>query len=383
MSLSDDNFLFCVDSFLHKVMSNYFTDSFSLTSTTTQGLPGISAPLILQQCIPIVCFPSHFQFLHTKLSELDHFLQMLHYSQFDSCHDNFITSLCDYLTANVSVIVSSLDSESLQLFILHLMPYFNNYTTSFDTILTTFESITKYLNCDEIIRVFSPLLQDLYDHTSLSPQHKAQILHRPFLNMLIHRFGLAHFRDRYISHVVEAVINPNGVHSKKEHRKGQNLTLKDEQLHVVKKEQSVTPGESKQFSLLLDEPEYSSDEEGDDMVGETYTSLLAHTPVQTPSKQTAPVKEERTISVCSDDLISMEPIVVISPPGLQPVNDEDTASDADTLNGTHLLPYRDSPDITTSNSAVTFSLVSKMHRQHFIHVIVHPGATRGHCIRSR
>ena len=340
-------------------MSNYFTDSFSLTRTTTQGLPGISAPLILQQCIPVICFPSHFQFLHSKLSELDHFLQLLRYSELDSCHDNFNSSLFDYLSSNVSAIVSSLDSESLQLFILHLMPYYNNYLTSFDTILSTFDSITKYLNSDEIIRVFSPLLQDLYDQTSLSPQHKAQILHRPFLNMLIHRFGLSHFRERYISHVVEAVINPSGVHSKKEHRKGQNLTLKEDQFHVAKKEQTITTGEVKQqLSLLLDEPEYSSDEEGDDdMIGETYTSLLAHTPVQTP-KLTAPVKEERTYSVCSDDLISMEPIVVVSPPSLQPVNDEDTVSEVDTLNGSHLLPaYRDSPDITGRNS-ITFSVVS-------------------------
>ena len=349
------------------MMSNYFTDSFSLTSTTTQGLPGISAPLILQQCIPVVCFPSNFQSLHSKLSELDHFLQLLQYSELDSCHDNFNTSLCDYLASSVSLIVSSLDSESLQLFILHLMPYYNNYLTSFDTILATFDSITKYLNCDEIIRVFSPLLQDLYDQTSLSPQHKAQILHRPFLNMLIHRFGLAHFRERYISHVVEAVINPSGVHSKKEHKKGQNVTFKEEQFNAAKKEQTITTGEGKQqLSLLLDEPEYSSDdEEGDDMIGETYTSLLAHTPVQTPVKPTAPVKEERTYSVCSDDLISMEPIVVISPPALQPVNDEDTVSEVDTLNGSHLLPYRDSPDITVRNN-ITFNLVSKMCRQNTV-----------------
>ena len=345
-----------VFSFLHKLMSNYITDSFSLTSSTTQGLPGISAPLILQQCIPVVCFPSNFQFLHRKLNELDYFLQ---YSQLKSCDENFNSNFYNYLSANVPIIVSSLDSESLQLFILHLMPYFNNPLTSFDAIVTTFDTITKYLEHDQIIKVFSPLLQDLYDRTSLSPQYKAQILHRPFLNTLIHRFGLAHFRERFISHVVEAVINPNGVHSKREHKKGQNLTLKKEQLQIVKQQQSIGTGESKrQLSLLLDiEPEYSSEEEeGDDMVGGTYTSLLAQTPVQTPSKQQPtdklPGKEERTYSVSSEDVISMEPIVVVSPPNLAAVNDEN-------VEDSQLLPYRNSPDITSNsmfNLVIEFNL---------------------------
>ena len=324
-------------------MSNYITDSFSLTSTTTQGLPGVSAPLLLQQCIPVVCFPSNFQFLYRKLSDLDHFL---HYSQLNNCDENFISNFYNYLSTNLPAIVSSLDSESLQLFILHLMPYFNNPLISFDAIVTTFDPITKYIDHDQIIRVFSPLIQDLYDRTSLSPQHKAQILHRPFLNTLIHRFGLAHFRERFISHVVEAVVNPNGVHSKKEHKKGQNLALKEEQLQMVKEQQSIGTGESKQLSLLLDiEPEYSSsEEEGDDMVGGTYTSLLAQTPVQTPSKlqptDKPPGKEERTFSVSSEDVISMEPIVVVSPPNLPPLHDDEND---------HLLPYRTSPDITSNS----------------------------------
>lgn len=341
----------CVYSFLHKLVSNYITDSFSLTSATTQGLPGVSAPLILQQCIPVICFPSNFQFLHRKLSELDHFL---HYSQLNDCDDTFISNFYNYLSVNVPTIVSSLDNESLQLLLLHLMPYFNNPSTSFDAIVTTFDPITKYLDHDQIIRVFSPLIQDLYDRTSLSPQHKAQLLHRPFLNMLIHRFGLAHFRERFISHVVEAVINPSGVHSKREHKKGQNLTLKEEKLKIVKEQQSIGTGESKQqLSLLLDiEPEYSSDEEeGDDMVGQTYTSLLAQTPVQTPSKlqpTDKPLgKEERTFSVSSEDVISMEPIVVVSPPNNLTLDDAYDESN-------QLLPYRTSPDIT-SNSM--FSLV--------------------------
>ena len=323
-------------------MLNYITDNFSLTNMTTHGLPGISAPLILQQCVPVICFPSNFHFVHTKLSELNYFLHYLQYSQLN-CDENFNISFCNYLSDNVPKIVATVDSESLQIFILHLMPYFNNRSTSFDTITTTFDTIMKCLDHDQIIKVFSPLLQDLYDRTSLSPQQKAQILHRPFLNTLIHRLGLAHFRERFISHVVEAVINPCGVHSRKEHKKGQNLTLKEE--HLVKQEQSMATGESKQqLSLLLDiEPEYScSEEEGDDdtLGGETYTSLLAQTPLQKPIDK-PPGVEGRTYSVCSEDMISMEPIVVVSPPSLEPVNDNE-------------LPYRTSPDIT-SNSM--FSLV--------------------------
>ena len=326
-------------------MSNYITDNFSLTSATTQGLPGVSAPLILQQCIPVICFPSYFQFLHRKLSELDHFL---HHSQLNNCDETFISNFYDYLSVNVPAIVSTLDSESLQLLILHLMPYFNNPSTSFDAIVTSFDPITKYLDHDQIIRVFSPLIQDVYDRTSLSPQHKAQLLHRPFLNTLIHRFGLAHFRERFISHVVEAVINPSGVHSKKEHKKGQNLTLKEEKLKIVKEQQTMGTGERKQLSLLLDiEPEYSSDEEeGDDTVGQTYTSLLAQTPIQTPSKlqptDKPPGKEERTFSVSSEDVISMEPIVVVSPPN-------NLTLDEDYNDSSNLLPYRTSPDITSNS----------------------------------
>ena len=335
----------CVYSFLNKLVSNYITDSFSLTSATTQGLPGVSAPLILQQCIPVVCFPSNFQFLHRKLSELNHFL---HYSQLNNCNETFISNFYNYLSVNVPTIVSSLDSESLQLLILHLMPYFNNPSTSFDAIVTTFDPVTKYLDHDQIIRVFSPLIQDLYDRTSLSPQHKAQLLHRPFLNTLIHHFGLAHFRERFISHVVEAVINPSGVHSKKEHKKGQNLTMKEEKLKIIKEQQSIGTRESKrqQLSLLLDvEPEYSSDEEeGDDVVGETYTSLLAQTPVQTPSKlqptDKLSGKEDRTFSVSSEDVISMEPIVVVSPPSNLALDD---------VYNENLLPYRTSPDITSNS----------------------------------
>lgn len=233
------------------------------------------------------------------------------------------------------------------------MPYFTNSLTSFDGILTSFDVIAKYLNRDEIIRVFSPLLQDLYDQTSLSPEHKAQILHRPFLNSLIHHFGLAHFRERYISHVVEAVLNPTGVHSKKEHRKGQNLTLKDEQINLAKEEQQMATGEAKeQLSLLLDiEPEYSSEEEGDDTITETYTSLLAQTPVQTSMPKEIPgasIREDRTYSICSvEDVISMEPIKVMSPPtnpeAVNDVKDNDIA---------HLLPYRSSPDITANSFTI-------------------------------
>ena len=323
-------------------MSNYITDGFSLTKLTIHGLPGISAPLILQQCVPVICFPSNFQFLYTKLSELNYFLQYLWYSQLN-CDENFDINFCNYLSDNVPKIVSTVDSESLQIFLLHLMPYFNNRSTSFNAIITTFDTIMKYLDHDQIIKMFSPLMQDLYDRTSLSPQQKAQILHRPFLNTLIHRFGLAHFRERFISHVVEAVINPCGVHGKKEHKKGQNLTLKEERL--VKPEQNMATGESKQkLSLLLDiVPEYSSsEEEGEDdtLGGETYTSLLAQTPIQKPADK-PPGVEGRTYSVCSEDMISMEPIVVVSPPSLQPVNDNE-------------LPYQTSPDIT-SNSM--FSLV--------------------------
>jgi len=332
-------------------MSNYFTDAFSLTTTTLQGLPGISPPLLLQQCIPVVYFPSNFQFLHSKLSELDHLHQTLCYLQLYN-QENFITDFYNYLSRNVSVIVSSLNSESLQLFILHLMPYFNNSLTVFDAILTSFDDIVKYLNHDEIIRVFSPLLQGLYDQTSLSPQHKAQILHRPFLNTLIHRFGLAHFLDRYVSHVIEAVINPAGVHSKKEDKR--DFASKDDQFHVTKEEQSMTTRQTKQqLSLLLDiEPEYSSEEEADDVIGETYTSLLAQTPLQTPKQLES---EERTISGCSvEDVISMEPIAVTSPPQLEAVVD---VEDDTLMQNDQLLPYQPSPDITASNDV--FNLVTK------------------------
>lgn len=339
-------------------MSNYFSESFSLTGTTTQGLPGISTPLILQQCIPVVCFPLNFHFLHSKLNELDRFFQILCYSQVKSSDDNFNTNFYNHLSANVPLTVTSLDNESLQLYVLHLMPYYNNSLTSFDAILTTFDTVTKYLNPDQIIRVFSPLLQDLYDQTSLSPQCKAQILHRPFLNTLIHRFGLAHFCERFISHVVEAVINPSGVHSKKEHKKGQNL-LKDDQFLMAKKEENIITRETKQqLSLLLDnEPESSSDEEGDDVA---YTSLLAQTPLQTPSStkpsvRDAAAKEERTYSVCSDDLISMEPIMVVRSPNFEPIRDEDINADDTLTHNSNLLPYRSSPDITANN--FVFNLV--------------------------
>lgn len=339
-------------------MSNYLTDSFTLTGATSQGLPGISAPLILQQFIPVVCFPSHFQFLHSSLSELDVFHRKLAYPELDNDCENFMNNFYNYLSNNVEVIVSSLDSESLHLFILHLMPYLTNSSTSFDTILTSFDVIAKYLSHNEVLKIFSPLLQDLYDQTSLDPQHKAQILHRPYLNTLIHRFGLAHFRERFISHVVEAVINPNGVHSKKEQKRGQNLTTKEDHFHDIDKEgQSMATGETKQqLSLLLDiEPEYSSEEEGDDMMGETYTSLLVQTPVQVAPKHQIgskpdDVKESRTYSICSvDDVISMEPIAVMSPASLSTIVDGSTNKDG------NLLPYQSSPDITTSNFA--FSLV--------------------------
>ena len=308
------------------ITNSYFSEDFSLTGVTHEGLPGISASLIIQQYIPSIRFPPCFSFLYTKLSELNCYHQTVH--NFEGETAVHVSALANYLSSNVYTIAASLDHESLELLLLHLKPFFTDIQTSFDTILATFDSLAEFLSHEYLIKVFSIFVQTLFDHTALEPHCKAQLFHRPFLNTIIRHMGLAHFLDRYISHVVEAVINPSGVHSKREQKKGRE---QDSQTPNPEHEQATGDAISQQqkqhLSLLLDvEPEGSSSEdELEDNIGEMYTSILAQTPVETTTPKLqleqdplAMISETspRTLSDISDGVITMEPILVVSPPPL-------------------------------------------------------------------
>ena len=314
------------DSFLKNIINSYFNEDFSLTGLTPEGLPGISASLIIQQFVPSIRFPPCFPFLYTKLSELNCYHQTVH--NFDGEIAIHVTELSNYLSSNVCNIAASLDHESLELLLLHLMPFFSNIQTAFDTILATFDSLAEFLSHDYLIRVFSPLVQTLFDHAALEPHCKAQLFHRPFLNTIIRHMGLAHFLDRYISHVIEAAINPSGVHSKQDQKKARkqvNQTSSPEPENTTG--ETISQQQKTHLSLLLDvEPEGSgSDDELEDNIGETYTSILAQTPVEaiTPKYQfehdplsMMSERSPRTLSNSTDGVITMEPILVVSPPPL-------------------------------------------------------------------
>jgi len=320
----------CFDSFLTNIINSYFSEEFSLTGLTPEGLPGISAPLIIQQFVPSIRFPPCFAFLYTKLSELNCYHQTMHsYGGDMAVH---VSALSSYLSSNIYTIAASLDNESLELLLLHLKPFFTDICSSFDAIVSSFESLAEFLSHEYLIRVFSPWVQTLFDHTVLEPHCKAQLFHRPFLNTIIRHMGLAHFLDRYIGHVVEAVINPSGVHSSKEQKKGHKRDNQSPDLeHERATGEAISQQQKQQLSLILDdvEPEVNnSDDELEDNIDETYTSLLAQTPIElTTPKQLPhdplamiPESSTRTLSAGSmDGVITMEPILVVSPPSI--IND--------------------------------------------------------------
>jgi len=346
----------CFDSFLKNMINSYFSEDFSLTGLTPEGLPGISASLIIQQFVPSIRFPSCFAFLYAKLSELNCYHQAVH--NFEGQTAMHVSALSYYLSSNVHTIAASLDHESLELLLLHLKPFFCNTQTAFDAILATFDCLAEFLSHEYLIREFSPLLQTVFDHTALEPHCKAQLFHRPFLNTIIRYMGLAHFLDRYISHIIEAAINPSGIHSKQEQKKSDIQTPSPEQGQAIG--ETISQQQKRHLSLLLDvEPEgSSSDDELEDNIGETYTSILAQTPVETITPKQLQVEHDplsmisegslHTFSDSSDGVLTMEPILIVSPPLVDDVLETPTGlpilKDSTLTHSTAL--FSSSPDIS-------------------------------------
>ena len=203
-------------SFISSLVEYVFAHLGKATGPTSLGLPGHSAPLVLQQLVPVFCYPAYFPALYQFLAGLVEEKRCLSCKLSTAMRSEgaitvpHVSSMkaIDYVCRNWSRLVCLADGQGLEILLTHLITFFELPFLRVEMVGCLFEDVTQYLSKATMVKHFLPLVQSLYD-TPSQPHAYGVILHRPFLHCLINRFGLHIFVRYCLPYLRDAVIDPS------------------------------------------------------------------------------------------------------------------------------------------------------------------------------
>ena len=191
-------------------------------------LPSLSSSLLLQTYLPIVAFPSYFETLFKFVSKLEQVchecslnfdcanlqrwvVQVLGYRS--SSDTESVTKVIDLVSQNLTTLLEIINSEGFFLLLLHVYPFFQYPDTIFEAVYTFLDPLARRLSRKNAERLFSCVLIQLFD-SATEPHQRAQLLSRTTADLILKRFSLKTFLERFLGFYIDAVIEPTRTLSK-------------------------------------------------------------------------------------------------------------------------------------------------------------------------
>ncbi len=275
------------------------------SSPTELKLPSLTSSILLQPFLPFVMFPSYFQTLYKFVFHLEQLclkngldyvtmnlqkLDFLGLQLAKSSPEKDFDDIFSYISEKLDGLLEIVTDEGFPLLLLHLFPFFQYPDTSFDAVYTFLPLLAKSMSRGSVERVFTPVVTKLFD-TATEPHHRGQLFSRTTADLILKRFGLSTFLNRFLSFLIEAVVEPLRASSNSKRinsnivrmRSQSVLTLMSSELLQSQVYDRVDTdghemGANLSYSLAMNEADYDSDKEssssdsGDDFAE---SSLLA------------------------------------------------------------------------------------------------------------
>lgn len=276
-------------------------------------LPSLTASILLQPFLPIIAFPPYFSKLYSFTSQLEQMCRAsrVEYATLDlqrlstqglspraDDNEKDLEPILSFVSEQLEGLLELVSEEGFPLLLLHVFPFFQYPQTSFDAVYSLLPLLTQHMSKRNIERIFTCVVIRLFD-TATEPHHRGQLYSRTTANVILKRFGLNMFLNRFLGFLIEVVVEPmrlasSKTHSSKRHNaniirmKSQSVLtlmtsdLLQSQVYSAKDgcELSANLSSNLSYSLGISErsyddsdKEFSSSEESNDDVAEC--SLLA------------------------------------------------------------------------------------------------------------
>lgn len=317
------------------------------SSSSELKLPSLTSSILLQPFLPVVLFPSYFQQLYKftfHLEQLCH-QQGVDYGTMDlqrlthmglqlkkdtPQHKDF-DQVFAYISERLEHLLEAVTDEGFPLLLMHLFPFFQYPDTSFDAVYSFLSPLAKHMSRWSVQRIFTAVVTRLFD-TAVEPHHRGQLFSRTTADLILRRFGLSTFLNRFLGFLIEAVIEPLRISSKSGHsgkRINSNIVrLKSQSVLTLMtsdllQSQVYPRGEgdgpdmsaSLSYSLALNQPSYDSDKEysssdSEDDVAES--SLLAKSSMLSGEGEMEGGVAHSPLVMTSQSAVSVEPEALAS-----------------------------------------------------------------------
>ena len=196
-------------------------------------LPSLSANLLLQPFIPIVSFPGYFHPLYKFLHQLEQLCREGKWSNQDlsdimtqraarrvslELNPAIMNRLMGFISEHLHTLLQIVNLEGFTLLLLHLFQFFQYPETCFEALCNFLDPLAQCMNSKNVDRLFSAPLIRMFD-SPIEPYQRGQLLNRSTADILIRRFGLNTFLNRFLGFIIEAVIEPSHISSKSHSRR--------------------------------------------------------------------------------------------------------------------------------------------------------------------
>ena len=221
LSLSLSLFL---SSYLRTLANVVFIDDASRSYPLLSIIPSLSPAAIIQQFIPLICFPTYFDSLYQMISEFekkskkaglstppvkpkhpDEKVKKVTLHSLASQVD--VGEVTGFIADRLLVILPQLDTDGLQLLMLFVFPLFEHQLSCYEAIFNLFDPLCTYLKQCWIQQFMTAPFLSIFD-ASDEPSHKCYILSRSVADKLITWFGLSFFLNRFLHCIIESLIEP-------------------------------------------------------------------------------------------------------------------------------------------------------------------------------
>ena len=202
-------------------------------------LPSLSASLLLQPFLPIISFPSYFSKLHAFTSDLERHcrgrgvdyatVNIMRLSSQGLALRKGVSSadlepILNFISEKLESLLEVVSEEGFPLLLLHLFPFFQYPQSSFDAVYSFLPLLTQHMSRRSVGRVFSSVIIRLFD-TATEPHHRGQLYSRTTSDLILKRFGLTVYLNRFLGFLIEAVLEPLRQTSKTSSNKRHNSNI--------------------------------------------------------------------------------------------------------------------------------------------------------------
>lgn len=192
-------------------------------------LPSLTSSILLQSFLPIISFPSFFGQLYSFTSQLEQRCREkgVEYSTLDvqrlssqglllrrNVKEKDLELILSFVSERLETLLEVVSEEGFPLLLIHLFPFFQYPQTSFDAVYSFLPLLTQHMSRRNVERIFTSIVIRLFD-TATEPHHRGQLYSRTTSDIILKRFGLSMFLNRFLGFLIEAVVEPMRLASSK------------------------------------------------------------------------------------------------------------------------------------------------------------------------